>query len=396
MAVGEALIDFTALDVNVPVGEATAFARNPGGGPANVAVAIARLGGHAGMIGCVGGDPFGEFLLRTLADYGVDTRHARAIPGYSTTLAFVARYKGEPDYFFVRNPGADVMLSSEHVANADIDGQTVLHFVSNALAALPIRHTLLELMARTKSAGGWLSFDVNLRPAFWSGSDALEQAKHWCEEAFAQADIVKLNRDELLWLSEQDDRASDGQGRREPGAHQGSQELGAHQGADAGGENVRRDVAMDHEAAMDRDVATDHEAAMDREAATDHDVATDAEVAALRALADRIPGICVCTLGARGAMVLHREWGSPVMVQAPRMQVVDTTGAGDAFIGALLFRLSMDSAGVRNLQSRSADEWAADLYFAIHASAISVTRQGAMAAMPTLAEVQQQMAAKEA
>ena len=85
------------------------------------------------------------------------------------------------------------------------------------------------------------------------------------------------------------------------------------------------------------------------------------------------------------------------MVQAPRMQVVDTTGAGDAFIGALLFRLSRDSADVRNLHSRSADEWAADLHFAIHASAISVTRQGAMAAMPTLAEVQQQMAAaKEA
>ncbi|MHB1684119.1 MAG: carbohydrate kinase family protein [Bacilli bacterium] len=332
VAVGETLIDFTALDVDVPVGEATAFSRNPGGGPANVTVAIARLGGRAGMIGCVGGDPFGEFLMRTLAGYGVDIREMRAIAGYNTTLAFVARHKGEPDYFFVRNPGADVLLSSEHVMNADIDGQTVLHFVSNALAALPIRQTLLELMARTKAAGGLLSFDVNLRPAFWSGSDALEQAKQWCEVALAQADIVKVNRDELMWLV----------GRTDD------------------------EVAMKHEAA------------------------------ALRALAERAAGVCVCTLGSRGAMALHREWSSPVMVPAPRMQVLDTTGAGDAFIGALLFRLCADTAGTAKtseLHRRSAAEWTADLQFANHASAISVTREGAMAAMPTLAEVHKQMAA---
>ncbi|MHB1629206.1 MAG: carbohydrate kinase family protein [Bacilli bacterium] len=326
MAVGEALIDFTALDENVPVGEAAAFARNPGGGPANAAVAIARLGGQAEMIGCVGGDPFGEFLLRTLVDYGVDTRHARVMPGFSTTLAFVARHKGEPDYFFLRNPGADVLLSTEHVADVQFDGDTVLHFGSNALAALPIRQTLLEMMARTKSAGGWLSFDVNLRPAFWSGPDALEQAKHWCEEAFKQADIVKVNRDELLWLSGQDDRAAD------------------------------------------------HEAD------------------ALRTLAERMPGVCVCTLGARGAMVLHRDWRDPVIVPAPHTLAVDTTGAGDAFIGALLFRLCSDPVRLEGLHRRSAEEWAADLHFANHASAISVTRQGAMTGMPTLAEVREQMA----
>ena len=65
---GEALIDF------VPVaGEgAPQFAMHAGGAPANVAAAVAKLGGQAAFIGKIGADPFGDFIAQTLAALGVD------------------------------------------------------------------------------------------------------------------------------------------------------------------------------------------------------------------------------------------------------------------------------------------------------------------------------------
>ncbi|MCJ7678323.1 MAG: PfkB family carbohydrate kinase, partial [Anaerolineales bacterium] len=49
----------------------TAFSTVPGGKGANQAAAVALLGGHVAMIGCVGDDAFGERLLRSLGSFGV-------------------------------------------------------------------------------------------------------------------------------------------------------------------------------------------------------------------------------------------------------------------------------------------------------------------------------------
>lgn len=74
VCLGELLIDFT------PCGQSDAgmqlYERNPGGAPANVAVAAARLGLSAAMIGKVGNDPHGRFLRDTLAAEGVDVSGA--------------------------------------------------------------------------------------------------------------------------------------------------------------------------------------------------------------------------------------------------------------------------------------------------------------------------------
>jgi len=79
-------------------------------------------------------------------------------------------------------------------------------------------------------------------------------------------------------------------------------------------------------------------------------------------------------LGAGGA--LRREpGGSPVRLPAAKVDVVDTTGAGDTVNGALAAEL----AAGRSL--REAAE------FALCAAAISTTKPGARGGMPTRAEV---------
>ena len=46
------------------------------------------------------------------------------------------------------------------------------------------------------------------------------------------------------------------------------------------------------------------------------------------------------TLGEKGVLIFNRLWR--IKVSAPTVEVIDTTGAGDAFIGALLFKLNGD------------------------------------------------------
>jgi ribokinase len=102
------------------------------------------------------------------------------------------------------------------------------------------------------------------------------------------------------------------------------------------------------------------------------DVATaGAAAAAIRA---RGAGHALVTLGAAGVLADGPQ--GPLHVPAPRVTAVDTTGAGDAFNGALAVAL----AERRPL--------AAALAFANAAAALACTKRGAQPALPTRAEVE--------
>jgi sugar/nucleoside kinase (ribokinase family) len=95
---------------------------------------------------------------------------------------------------------------------------------------------------------------------------------------------------------------------------------------------------------------------------------------ALRAIRKGHSGLLCVTLGSRGAMllegdVLHRVSGLEV-------SVADTTGAGDVFRGAFIHALLRGDAP------------AGILRFANTAAALSCTKVGAIAGIPTLAEVE--------
>ena len=84
----------------------------PGGAPANVAVGIARLGGESAFIGRVGGDPFGQMLMQTLAAEGVDVRYMICDEQRRTSTVLVALGdEGERTFTFMVRPGADLFLS---------------------------------------------------------------------------------------------------------------------------------------------------------------------------------------------------------------------------------------------------------------------------------------------
>ena len=83
----------------------------------------------------------------------------------------------------------------------------------------------------------------------------------------------------------------------------------------------------------------------------------------------------VLKLGARGALLIGRD-GTVVSARPPRVRVVDSTAAGDAFTGALAVAMS---------EGRRAEE---ALDFANAAGALCCTKLGAQPALPTRAAVE--------
>ena len=90
----------------------------------------------------------------------------------------------------------------------------------------------------------------------------------------------------------------------------------------------------------------------------------------------------VVTLGKDGALVRTREGAATV--KAPECNVVDTTGAGDAFWGGFLYKLLKDGVAPACLSLEKAKEYAR---FANMVAGLCVQRRGAIPAMPTEGEV---------
>ena len=88
LSVGEILIDFIVSDGAGTLDRAETFIARSGGAPANVAVALARLGLLSAFCGVVGDDPFGSRLGVQLSAEGVDTSRLRLSAEVATTLAF--------------------------------------------------------------------------------------------------------------------------------------------------------------------------------------------------------------------------------------------------------------------------------------------------------------------
>ena len=203
---GELLIDFVALRRGVRLVDAPAFRRAAGGAPANVAVGVARLGRRAAFLGQVGDDDFGHYLAETLARAGVDVRGLRFSPDARTALAFVSlRADGERDFLFYRHPSADMLWRPEDVDRAVASATRIFHFGSISLIEEPARSATLVAMETAREHGARLSYDPNLRLALWPSPEA---ARAGMLRGLEHAEIVKLSREELAFLTGSSDPAA--------------------------------------------------------------------------------------------------------------------------------------------------------------------------------------------
>ena len=190
---GEALIDMLAE----PGGSYRPYA---GGAPANVAVALARLGTPVAFVGMLAQDAFGDLLLEGLTQAGVATHLLRRTAEANTALAFVTLdHKGERRFSFYRPPAADLLFRREHFQRDAFINAAAFHVCSNSLTDPACADATLEGVRLARACGALVSVDVNYRAGLWP-THADARPRIW--SLLREADLVKLSGSEMRYLAE--------------------------------------------------------------------------------------------------------------------------------------------------------------------------------------------------
>ncbi|MEO8972894.1 MAG: carbohydrate kinase [Ktedonobacteraceae bacterium] len=319
---GEILIDVIPT-VQVRLGE-TCYTPYPGGAIANVAVAIARLGGSSHFIGGVAEDEFGRLLMQVLADNHVNTQFVQVVKGAPTAITMVTlQAAGQRRFTFFRQGTADSQLQADRLNWSAWHDAAICHVGGVLLSTEPARSATFAAMEHTRQAGSIVSFDVNVRPTLWTSPAEIRDTLAIGVE---RTDILKLSVEEDEFVSEQSSSL------KEPLL-----------------EGDRLNRLGD-------------------------------------ALLEKGPRLVIITLGAHGALLLtarHRVKIPPLQVRS-----VDTTGAGDAFMGAVLYSLVQQGCYVpSDLEAMSEHDLSNLGSFANAVAGLSVTRYGGISSFPFMHEV---------
>lgn len=304
--IGEALIDFVCTD-SLGLRHGKQFEKNAGGAPANVAAAVAKLGGEISFLGQVGKDDFGDHLKDTLVEHGVQTQGM--IQKGTTTLAFVGiDQTGERSFSFVQ--GAAGNYEAANLPLSDIHATDIVHFgAALGFSGGALEESYFRLRDAAVAKGAFISFDPNYRDTLIAPeelADYLEKVRTF----IAVSDFVKLSDEELMLITGETD------------VSKGAQKI----------------------------------------------CALGAKYLAV-------------TLGKSGTHLQSLE--AQRVVGSIAIKQVDSTGAGDAFTGGLLYQIQ--KAGTAALSFAKLVDF---LKVANVVGALTCTKYGAIPALPSLQEVE--------
>lgn len=196
VALGELLIDFTENGFSEQ--NNGMFEANPGGAPCNVLAMLRKFGKKTAFIGKVGSDMFGRQLADSIESVGICTDGLVMDETVPTTLAFVHTFEGgEREFSFIRNPGADMMLTEQEVNTDLLTESKIFHFGTLSSTHEGVRKATRFAIDTAISNGALISFDPNLREPLWN---SLDDAKTEIEYGFSKCNILKISDNEVEFM----------------------------------------------------------------------------------------------------------------------------------------------------------------------------------------------------
>lgn len=199
LSFGEVLVDLLSTEYENDKNEATqAFIKYAGGAPANVAVAAAKLGCQSYLIGKVGKDGFGDFLIDSLKKHNVSTEYVNYSKEGKTALAFVdLDVDGERQFQFYDDNAAHNDFYQTDFVSKVFDTPSIFHFCSGSLSKTQLRESVEHAFKKFKATNSIISFDINFRLAFWQKP---ETAADEILKIAEQVNIIKASKEELIEL----------------------------------------------------------------------------------------------------------------------------------------------------------------------------------------------------
>ncbi|MYS91637.1 MULTISPECIES: carbohydrate kinase family protein [Streptomyces] len=167
----------------------------PGGGPANTAVALARLGTSARFLARLSGDVFGRLFRAHLAASGVDLSHAVQAAEPSTLAVAELDARGQAAFSFHAQATADWQWTSAELAGVDLAGTACVHTGSLALVREPGAAVVEDFLVAA-APRATISIDPNVRPLLVRPEVYRARLAHWC----GLADVLRLSEDDLELL----------------------------------------------------------------------------------------------------------------------------------------------------------------------------------------------------
>lgn len=181
LVIGESLVDVVKRSDG-------SMEEHPGGSPANVAVALARLGAHVELATAYADDRLGRLLDAHFADCGVRFAGNPHVLGHTSSAIATIDATGAASYLFD--------IAGELAAPAPSGAPVLVHVGSVAAVLEPGSTVVSETIARLAPTAT-VSYDINARPAA-SGSGAALVRR--VEALAAASDVVKAADEDLLTL----------------------------------------------------------------------------------------------------------------------------------------------------------------------------------------------------
>src|SRR5262249_24862220 len=148
-----------------------------GGVGANCALALRRWDVSVELIGCVGADVFGEFLLKTLAARGVNVRSVRRTADAMTGMLYInVTPDGQRTFFGSRGANQRVGRLGKS-QSAPLGRARAASLMGYSFLNAPSQAVGRQVIAKVHQNGGWVALDAGMEPSQRIPKEILSAAK---------------------------------------------------------------------------------------------------------------------------------------------------------------------------------------------------------------------------
>lgn len=168
ICLGRLGVDLYAQQVGARLEDVSTFAKYLGGSSANIAFGTARLGLRSAMLGRVGDDHMGRFLVESLEREGCDVSRIKVDPQHLTALVLLGLKDRETfPLVFYRENCADMALCADDIDKTQIAASKALLITGTHFSTERVYRASVQALAYAKQHDVKRILDIDYRPVLW-------------------------------------------------------------------------------------------------------------------------------------------------------------------------------------------------------------------------------------